>query len=115
MTRLAETSENNKKEELVTRYYRNDYDACKSAIKKIATEKGYTFGGVNDEFCEILIDSKDFTIIVKIVSITPIETSVDFYVTSESIFKNPTTHVTQWYDELKNKLNYIGKGLHKDG
>lgn len=110
-----ETAENQGNEELVTRYYRNDYDEVKVIIEKIVKRNDYTLVHVNDDFGEFLVEDETFTIIIKVMSITPIQTAIDFCVTNKKLFKNCKHVIVAWYKALDESLQFLGKGMNKDG
>lgn len=110
---VAETNENHKDENLITRYYRNDYVQCRQMIETICKNSDFDLININDDFQEILIETPGFVVNIKIICVTPLETAIDFIITSESFFKRPSSHVIQWYEALDKSLQFIGKGLHK--
>ncbi len=107
-----ETSNKNKNENLITRYYRNDFDQCVAVIRKAVKDYGFELVHIDSTFQEILIETNSFTVIMKIKYITPIESGIDLCVTSKSFFKSANTHIKQWYDIFDKSLQFNGKGLY---
>ncbi|MFI3328851.1 MAG: hypothetical protein R3Y05_00040 [bacterium] len=112
-----ETSDINKKDELVTRWYNCDYNKAKEAVLKIMDNFKYNLVHTDDNYGEILFESVKYSTVVKITSITPIETGIDFYITKKSMldFKKGIAQITSIYKELDKSLRFKGKGLHKNG
>lgn len=106
----TETSLNNKKDELRTHHYRNDYLACKEVIQKVIKSFGYYDFRADDTFQEILVESDSFETIFKITEINPIQSSIDIFVTKKSLFKKSNAHIVLLYEALDKSLQYNGKG-----
>lgn len=105
-----ETCDNNQNEMLKTHYYRNDFEMIRVIIEKKVKSSDYQIFRADNNYNEILVETKDFTTIFFIVSVTPICNSIDICVTSKSFFKNSKTHIASWYEILDKALDYLGKG-----
>lgn len=112
-----ETSDGNIKSELITRWYSCDYKKAKEEILPMMERFRYTLVHIDDNYCEILFESSKYSTVVKVSSLTPLETGIDFYVTKKSTFdfKKGITQITAMYAELDKVLKFRGKGLHKNG
>lgn len=108
------TQEKHKTPELVSRWYTNSYDEAKSAVLEIAKGYGYSISNINDQFAELFLLSNKYSLVVKITSLTPRETSVDFHLVSKGLldFGKGKKHVIEWYAKLDKKLRFKGVGLH---
>ncbi len=104
------TTDLNAKQELITRYYHNDFSQVKLAIESICRKSQFTFQ-FNESFKEFLIDTPNFSTIITVVEITPVESSIDLYVSSKRMFKKPSIHIKEWYVALDKNLNLIKKGV----
>lgn len=110
-----ETGPNNKRDGLMTRYYQNDFIKVKEALLNISKKNSYTIIHCDDTFQEMLIESTLFTTIVKVSYISAFESAVDFTITSKMLFKKPIEHSLFLYSELNKSLQYISKGLNRNG
>ena len=72
------TSDNAKSDELLTRYFRNDYNSTKKAILEVCDKLKYTIVNVNDDYKEFLISSSRSEIIISVIAVGYYEMAVDF-------------------------------------
>ncbi len=112
-----ETTDGNTNDKLVTRWYACDYKKAKEEVIPIMKNFYYTEIHADDNYGEILFESPKYSTVVKISSITPLETSVDFYITKKSSFdfKRGIEQIEAMYKELDKVLRFKGKGLHRNG
>lgn len=80
---VVETSENAKKLELQTHYYKASYDEIKKVYLSILEEEKHTVVSVNDDYTEIYSEIPHMEVIAKIIMQDPKETSIDFYINSD--------------------------------
>lgn len=110
-----ETSDVNLNALLVTSWYTNDYMQCKMAIERVAKNLGFKIVGSNDVYKEILVVNSSFDLVVKVTTVNPRESGIDFCVTRKGLFANVPKQIDLWYTELNKQLQFKGKGLHKNG
>lgn len=110
----AETSELNSIGSLRSRYYRANYAKTKAIIQEMANEFKLDIRNVDDQHGEILLQSNKFHIVVTIISVNPIETSVDFKVLMYAFlgFNRPQKKIVEMYKYLDSKMTFKGVGLH---
>lgn len=80
-----ETANNQTDTELVSHYYRNDYNTVKDAVLNYAKLKQYEVLNIDDEYREILLRFGRGDVIVTIFGVNSYEFSVDFKVTTNYI------------------------------
>ncbi|HOE78166.1 MAG TPA: hypothetical protein PLA20_04565 [Bacilli bacterium] len=102
-------------QELLTHYYRNDYNTVKNCVLEVAKQLNYTVETVDDRFKEIFLQGAKSHIIVNMVNITYYETALDLTVyTYWTLTKKKAVQiVTDFYARCDRKLNFKGKGLTK--
>ena len=71
---------------LVTHYYRNNFNQVKEALMQSAKELDYKVTYENDERKEFVFKNSDSEVIITVITINPIETTVDFTVNTSGIF-----------------------------
>ncbi len=110
----AETSELHSVVGLRSRYYRANYTKTKAVIQELAEEFKLDVKNVDDQHGEILLQSNKFHIVVTIISVNPIETSVDFKVLMYAFvgFNRPQKKINEFYKYLDSKMTFKGVGLH---
>lgn len=101
-----ETSDRAQDLSLRTHYYRNDYRKVKTALTEAAKAAGFEFSHENDERMEHVLKRKDCEVIVTIITITPIETTVDFTVNTFGLlsFGKGRKVIEELYRELDKRL-----------
>lgn len=102
-------------QELLTHYYRNDYNTVKNCVLEVAKQLNYTVETVDDRFKEIFLQGAKSHIIVNMVNITYYETALDSTVyTYWTLTKKKAVQiVTDFYARCDRKLHFKGKGLTK--
>jgi|GEM_PF-609411 len=110
----AETNEKNSNQHLQSRYYRNSYSQIKNSILNYAKEKKLNPTNIDDIHKEILLQGKNYHLIITILQITPLETSVDIKVEYYAIFgyNRPIKRIVEIQEYLDKKLQFKGVGLH---
>ena len=110
----AETSELNSVVSLRSRYYKANYTKTKGIIQELAKEFKLDVRNVDDQHGEILLQSNRYHIIVTIISVNPIETSIDFKLMMYSLvgFNRPQKKIVEMYKYLDSKMTFKGVGLH---
>lgn len=106
------TSDDAKQDELVTRYYRNDYQTVKAVIIDVAKSLGYEIEDVNDQYKEILLTSPRSEIIVSIIQLQFYEMAVDFKITTHYLISRGRgiKEIAELYNRFTGRLNLKGKG-----
>lgn len=110
-----ETSDINSNPLLITNWYVDDYAQCKLAVENIAKNCGFVVVGSDDTYKELLVANSKIEFVIKITTINPRESGIDFCVTRKTFLINAVNIIDFWYSELKKQLQLKGKGLHKDG
>ncbi|MFZ3590733.1 cytosolic protein [Bacillus sp. DJP31] len=111
-----ETGEREENPMLRTHYYKaTTSNALKIIQEQLANMPGFKITSVSSEHGEISVEvtsPKRAFIVVSVVSVRPLETAVDFSVTSESAFSFGYSRVIigKLYKVLNEKLVHIGKG-----
>ena len=106
------TSDDAKHEELVTRYYRNDYQTVKAVIIDVAKNLGYEVEDVNDQYKEILLTSPKSEVIVSIIQLQFYEMAVDFKITTHYLISRARgiKEIAELYHRFNGRLNLKAKG-----
>lgn len=99
--------------ELLTHYYRNDYNTVKNCVLEVAKQMNYHVETIDDRYKEIFLQGAKSHIIVTLVNITYYETALDMTVyTYWSLTKKKALKIVEdFYTRCDRKLNFKGKGL----
>lgn len=112
----CESSEHHRDTELQTRYYKSNFEKTLRGVEEVFSNKQhYEIKSVSKEHGEILIHSKQsprLDIIITIITVRPLETAVDFTVSTEKwspmgINKVLKKQILAAYDALDQKLPSI--------
>lgn len=116
MAKIYQTSENAKKEFLKTRWYKAPYIKTKNAVLDVIKSYGLKETNVNDDYGEILVESRDFNLVVTIYEFKSFETSVDVYIESHYAldFGKTKRIILDFYNDLSKKVEFIALSLHKE-
>jgi hypothetical protein len=106
------TSDNAKSDELLTRYFRNDYNSTKKAILEVCDKLKYTIVNVNDDYKEFLISSSRSEIIISVIAVGYYEMAVDLKINTKYLISmgRGLQEIGKFYAELEKSLNMIRKG-----
>lgn len=112
----VETNEIAREEVFKTHYYKTSYEKLKTAFLAYAEKKQMSIVSIDDNYCELFVENGPrMSIQVKIIEQTPVETSIDFYISSEFLFGNKkkvALFLTEVYQELVKQFELKGLGLH---
>ena len=116
MSRVFETSENQKKDYLKTRYYKTTDRQMLKFIPDILKAMRCDVLGINEDYAEISAYNKYYDISVKVVMVSLNETSVDVFVSSRYIIDiNKSKHVIEdFYSRISKNFEFLGLALHSD-
>jgi hypothetical protein len=114
ISNTEETRENHPRREFKTRYFRCGYTKTKEAIIKYAEANDIGVRDINDTHGEIYLQTRAYHMMISIIQVTPLESAVDVKVQSYRPigFFKPRKLITALYEELKDKLQFKGAGLH---
>lgn len=113
---VIETKEIEQQGLLQTHYYKTSYEKLKDAYIEIIEKLGLRLISIDDNFNEIFADKGRMSVLAKIIEQNPRETSIDFYIDSESIFgakKKAYALLDKIYSEIEKIYEIKGYGLHK--
>jgi hypothetical protein len=110
----CETRELHSDVELRTRYYRNNFDQCLEALKKLATQTSMEIRDVNKTHGEVYLIGNGYDCIVTISQINPIEAGIDLKINFFSTFGfgRPQKRAIAIYKFLNSVLKFKGVALH---
>lgn len=110
-----ETRDEHNITELKTHYYRCRVEDAMDAINNIVKEVKGKIIDVNDFYNEILFDTDSYRCICKITATTPVETAIDFKVSTFGLFSfgKGKKVITEIYQKLDKILPFKGIGLFK--
>lgn len=113
LTRQVATSEHSSNQDLITCYFRNDYQTVKNCISEIAKSLDYQIEHVDDHYKEIFLQGKSSHIIISIAQISYYEMAIDLVVhTYWTLSKKKAQKIIAlFYQKCQSKLNFKGKGL----
>jgi hypothetical protein len=120
LTNHCETRDNHEDEELRSHYYKATNNAVMKAVKELfASSPDYELLSVSEERGEFSAQTrrgKKVFIVATVVSVRPLETAVDFSVTTETTllpfdFGRSRNVIIDLYRKLDQRLPYIGSGL----
>lgn len=100
---------------LKTHYFKTNYDNLKEICVKILEEKGFHIVSIDDNYFEIFAERPRMSVTVKIIEQNPKETSIDFYVNSESLFGNRKkcmNFIADVLGKIEKKYELKGLSLH---
>lgn len=114
LSNTEETKENHHKREFKTRYFRCSYTKTKEAVLNYANANDIGVRDVNDTHGEIYLQTRTYHMMISIIQLTPLESAVDVKVQCYRPigFFKPRKLINDLYEELKNKLQFKGAGLH---
>ena len=114
MAKVLETSENNKKNNLKTHWYKGNYKMIKTAVLKVLTDCGFTPKVTDDNYGEIVIENNQFTMTITIFEFSVAETAVDLTYESKRFFDfgSSKKDILLFYTKLGEKAQFKGLGLH---
>lgn len=114
MSNIAETQELHVNSDLRSRYYKTNYTKAKNAVIDYAKKNRIIVKHVDDDHKELFLQERKYHIMVSFIQINPIETSVDVKVEMYRIvgLNRPNKIIINLYDELNQKLEFKGVGLH---
>ena len=116
MAAVIETCENGRDELLQTHYYRASYKQIRDSYLELLEGLKHDIISVNDDYFEIASEYGNMSVVAKIIMQTPIETSIDFYISVESIFGGAgkaRKFMEAIYAGLSKSFDAKGLGLHK--
>jgi CRISPR/Cas system-associated endonuclease Cas1 len=110
-----ETQEIGLKEVLTTHYYKASYDQIKDLYLEILEDMKQNVVSINDDYCEIFSENFTMSVTAKIIMQTPLETSIDFFISCESLFgkSKATKFIAEVYRRIEMKYQLKGLGLHR--
>ena len=110
----CETREMHKEEGLRTRYYRNNFDQCLEALKKLANQEQMEIRDVNKTHGEVYMLGNGFDAIVTISQINPAEAGIDLKINffSSIGWGKPQKKALAFYKFLDTALKFKGVSLH---
>ncbi len=110
---ILHTSDNQKKEEFLTRWYKTNIIGAKEAILQIAKKRGYTVKDIVDDFNEVYLVNSKFDLVLTITQEHPRKTAIDLSIESHGIFDFGKTkkEVREWYMMLDKELDFLGVRL----
>jgi hypothetical protein len=110
----VETRELHSDSELRTRYYRNNFDQCLEAVKKLAAKEGLEVRDVNKTHGEIYMLGNGFDAIITVCQVNPIEAGIDFKINFFSYFGlgRPKKKAVAFFKFLDSELKFKGVALH---
>ncbi|GLH64673.1 hypothetical protein PG301_25120 [Parageobacillus sp. G301] len=120
LTNHCETRENHEDEQLRSRYYKATNNTVIQAVKELFTSSpDYELLSVSEErgeFSATTRRGKKVFIVVTVISVRPLETAVDFSVTTETTFLpldfgRSRQVIIDLYRKLDQRLPYIGSGM----
>lgn len=114
-TKQIATSEYGTNPDLITSYYRNDYQTVKNCLLDIAKSMEYNVEHIDDHYKEIFLQGKTSHLIISMVSISYYETAIDLEVHTYWTLskKRGQKIIASIYQKCQGKLNFKGKGLSK--
>jgi hypothetical protein len=120
LTNHCETRENHEDEELRSHYYKATNNAVMKAVKELfSSSPEYELLSISEERGEFSAQTrrgKKAFIVATVISVRPLETAVDFSVTTETTllpfdFGRSRSVIIDLYRKLDQRLPYIGSGL----
>lgn len=101
--------------ELKTHYYRCKEDDAIDAVKQLVKEVKGKIIDENELYLEIYFETSDYSCICKVTATSPVETAVDFKVTTYNLFGfgKGKKVIEELYKLLDKKLTFKGVGLFK--
>lgn len=115
MAAIVETSERATLELLQTHYYKTSYEKLKESYLDILRKLNARIISIDDTYLEIFAETPHMAIQAKIIEQTPVETSIDFYISSEFLFgskKKAYQFIQTVYDALGMTYELKGLALH---
>lgn len=116
MAKVIETRENQAIDLYKSHYYKTSYEKLKEAYIEFLNNEGIDIVSIDDNYFEIYAERPHFTVQAKIIEQTPIETSIDFYLSSEYLIGNTgkiNKFLNDIYNHLGKKFELKGLSLHK--
>lgn len=106
---IYKTADNAKDDRLVTNWYRNSYEQCSEAVKRVCKGYGYQLIHENDNHGEFIFERARDTLDVQIVSLNRRETAIDFVINSNVFFDfgRSKAVIQDLYERLRNELDYF--------
>lgn len=110
-----ETNDDHFYNELRTHYYRCKGDDAIDAIHQLIKEEKGKIIDENEMYQEIYFDTSGYSCICKVTVTSPVETAVDFKVTTYNLFGfgKGKKVIEELYKKLDKKLTFKGVGLFK--
>ncbi len=116
MAKIIETSEHAVEELLQTHYYKTSYEKLKNCYLDILERLRVRVISIDDNYLEIFAEQPHMAIQAKIIEQTPVETSIDFYISAEYLFGNKKKaygFIQTIYQEIEKSFELKGLSLHK--
>lgn len=113
----VETSENSKYEFLRTHYYKCDYLKLKQSVIKVCEGLGFVLSNEDDDYFELLLQSRDVNLTVKFNEFHKRETALDFFVDAYYVFMKKTKVeklLRTIYVQLSKLVEFKGLSLHPE-
>ncbi|CCV65664.1 conserved hypothetical protein [Paracholeplasma brassicae] len=103
---IYRTAENAKDPKIVTRWYQSDYKEVSNAVLSVTKQFGFNLLHQDDQFGEFILEKKQATLDVKIISMNRRETAVDFTLNVANIFDfgRSKTMIFEMYQRLGKML-----------
>ena len=110
-----ETNDDHFYPELRTHYYRCKGDDAIDAIHQLIKEEKGKIIDENEMYQEIYFDTSGYSCICKVTVTSPVETAVDFKVTTYNLFGfgKGKKVIEELYQKLDKKITFKGVGLFK--
>lgn len=116
MAKIIETGEHAAEELLQTHYYKTSYEKLKKCYLETLERLQVHVISIDDNYLEIFAEQPHMAIQAKIIEQTPVETSIDFYISAEFIFGNKKKaydFIQTIYSALEKNFELKGLSLHK--
>jgi hypothetical protein len=108
-----ETKPDHKLVALRTHNYRAEYRELKATILNYLKNKNLNAANINDQFGEILVEHRRFSLIIFVKKGSVLESSIDFKVTYKGFIgaNRPYKLISEWYRYLDKQLRLQSIGL----
>ncbi|MCL6586541.1 MAG: cytosolic protein [Anoxybacillus sp.] len=116
-TNHCETNETHEDERLRSRYYKATNAQAMKAVKELLQSSShYELLSVSEErgeFSATTRGGKKAFIVITVISVRPLETAIDFSVTTDTTFDFGFSRrvILDLYEQLDKRLPYIGSGI----
>lgn len=116
MAKIIETNEKENIDLYKTHYYKTSYEKLKESYINFLNNKNFEIVSIDDNYFEIYAEIPHFSVQAKIIEQSPVETSIDFYISSEYLFGNNNKinkFLNEIYSFLEKQYQLKGLSLHK--